>query len=49
MTKVMLKPMTMSQNVHLPSRSDIMRPLIFGNQYCRPPMTAKTIAPTATK
>ena len=34
MTKVMLKPMTMSQNVHLPSRSESMRPLIFGNQYC---------------
>jgi hypothetical protein len=28
----MLKPMTMSQNVHLPNDSDIIRPLILGNQ-----------------
>ena len=49
MTNVMLKPMTMSQNVHLPNDSDIMRPLIFGNQYWMAPKTAKTMAPTATK
>ena len=33
MTNVMLKPMTMSQKVQRPSDSDIMRPLILGNQY----------------
>jgi len=29
---VTLKPMTISQKTHLPMRSDIIRPLIFGNQ-----------------
>ena len=30
--KVMRKPTRMTQKCHLPSRSDSMRPVIFGNQ-----------------
>jgi hypothetical protein len=30
--KVRLNPIVISQNVHFPIRSDIIRPLIFGNQ-----------------
>jgi hypothetical protein len=49
MMNVMLNPMTISQNVQIPSRSESIFPLIFGNQYCTAPSTAKTIRPTATK
>ena len=43
-----LKPTNIVQNVHRPSRSLIIRPLIFGNQKCRPPITGKTLMPRST-
>ena len=46
--KARLKPMNMTQNVHLPSRSSSIRPVNFGNQKWIPPTTGKTLMPSRT-